>query len=242
MTTVSNAGPAEGPFIWSNAKVLAVDVPMSGDVAAELLPAPLRPDHPPLATLFIADYPETQFGSVYREAGVLLHARDEHGPALHCSWMVVNDDAALILGREILGFPKKLAEITLERREAGVVGTVTRRGALVMQLEARLETADTDPAPMFGRRVVNAIGTMPTGMKLVELSPAAELIHSSRRGQARVTLMSSERDPLAELQVASRAEGRFIELDFGALNATPPRILGDIDPGWTQQRFFLRAL
>ncbi len=242
MATTTHEEQSPAPFIWTNAKVLAVDVRISRDVAGTLLPAPLRADDPAMATLFVADYPETQFGSVYKEAGVLLHARDHQGPALHCAWMVVDDDAALILGREILGFPKKLAEITLERREAGVVGTVTRRGALVMRLEARVHTAETNPAPMFARRVVNALGTMPTGMKLVELSPAAEVIHSSCRGEARVTLISSDRDPLAELQAANSADGRYVELDFGAPNASPPRIIGDIDADWTQRRFFLRAL
>ena len=242
MTTTPKAELWQGPFIWTNAKLLAVRVRIAGETAAALLPPGLQPEDPATATLFIADYPETQFGSVYKEAGVLLHARDQDGPALHCSWMVVDDDAALILGREVLGFPKKLAAITLDQREGGVVGTVTRRGTLLMRLEARLHTAEASPAPMFGRRVVNALGTIPTGMKLVELQPAAELIHSSRCGQGRVTLNSSDRDPLAELQAANSGDGRYLELDFGTVNAAPPRIIADIDAEWTQRHFFLRAL
>lgn len=231
-----------GPFIWTNAKVLAVEVRVSQDAARALLPAALRLVDPPAATLFVADYPETQFGSVYREAAVLLHIEDDKGPAVHCPWMVVDDDTALILGREMLGFPKRMAEIRLDAREGGLVGTVSRRGTEVMRLEAAVYETEREPEPLFGRRMVNVIGTLPTGLKLIELAPSAEVIHSARRAEARVTLTSSDRDPLGELQAVPTGRARALHLDFGAMGGPPPQVIGDVEVDWIAQRFFPRAL
>lgn len=231
-----------GPFIWTNATLLAVDVRVSAAAARSLLPAALRLAEPATATLFVADYPETQFGSNYREAAVLLHIEDEKGAALHCPWMVVDDDTALILGREMLGFPKKMAEIRLDAREGGLVGTVSRRGTEVMRLEAAVFEAETDAQPMFSRRMVNVIGTLPTGLRLIELAPSAEIIHSARRADARVTLASSDRDALAELQAVPTGRARSLHLSFGAMGGPPPQVVGDVDANWAAERFFPRAL
>lgn len=247
MTTAETRSPTSGPT-WKNARILAAEVPVSGAAAAALLPGALRVVDPPTATLFIADYPETTFGSVYREAAVLLHAADAKGPALHCPWMVVDDDTALILGREVLGFPKKMAEIALDVRGDSVTGSVRRKGAEVMRIEAQLGEDEREPAPLFGRRMVNAIGTLLTGMKLIDLPPASETFHSSRRAlDAKVTLGSSERDPLGELAAAPSARARYLVMDFGGgAGAGAPgeglEILGEVDGEWTAGHFFARAL
>ncbi len=230
-----------GPFMWTNAKVLAVDVRVAREAALALLPAALRLPDPAMATLFVADYPETQFGSIYHEAAVLLHVEDAVGPALHCPWMVVDDDAALILGREVLGFPKKLADIRLEAREGGLVGTVRRRGTEIMRLEATLHQTETAPEPFFARRMINVIGTLPLGMRLLELPPGQERIHASQRAEARVTLTSSERDPLGELKAVPAGRARAVHLDFGTSDGPPARVIGEVDADWITSHFFARA-
>jgi len=231
-----------GPFIWTNATVLTVEVRVARATAVAWLPAALRLPDPPTATLFVADYPETQFGSVYREAAVLLHVEDAAGPALHCPWMVVNDDTALILGREVLGFPKKLAEIALAARDGGWVGSVRRRGTEIMRLDATLQEPETAPEPLFARRMVNVIGTPTSGMRLVELPPAAEVIHGAQRATARVTLTSSERDPLGDLEAVPTGRARVVRADFGAVGGPPAQTVGDVDADWIARRFFARAL
>lgn len=234
--------PTPSGYLWTDARVLAVEVAVAAGPAAALLPAALTLADPATATLFVADYPKTQFGSVYREAAVLLHARDAKGPALHCPWMVVDDDAALILGRELLGFPKKLAEIRLDEGDERALATVVRRGAEVLRIEAELGAAEAQPAPLFGQRLVNAIGTPVTGMKLVELAPTDEAIRSARRAQAKLTLTSSERDPLGELEPAPSAAGRLMTLDFGRAGGAGPKLLGDVDADWLGRSFIPRAL
>jgi acetoacetate decarboxylase len=195
-----------------------------------------------MATFFIADYPQTRFDSVYREAAVLLHCRDPKGAAVHCPWMVVDDDTALLLGRELQGFPKKLASIELEQHGEWVTGKVIRRGVEVLRIEAKPSEPDRSHAPLFARRVVNAIGIPALGMKLIELAPTQELVHSAWRGEAKLSVASSHRDPLGDLQAATSAEARWLELDFAEVGSGQPEILCDVDPGWVARRFVPRLL
>lgn len=232
-------------YIWSRARVLAADVAVAADTAAALLPAALLLSDPPRATIFVADYPDTSFGSAYREAAILLHVEDRTGPALHCPWMAVDDDGALILGREMLGFPKKLAEIRIDERGSHLVGSAVRKGTRVLRIEATLGEEESDPTPLFARRIVNAVGTPATGMQLIELPPVSEAIHAARRGPAAVQLTSSERDPLGLLEAGRSGTARFVTLSFGdpaAAAAAPPRLLGAIEPAWVNRQFFARAL
>lgn len=236
--------PAVTDYIWKNARLLTLDVAVAREVAGDLLPKPLRLAHPARATLFVADYPETSFGSAYREAAILLSVEDEAGAALHCPWMVVDDDAALILGREVLGFPKKMAEIRLEERTGGVVGRVVRKDVEVLRIEATLSEVEHEPAPLFGR-MVNAIGTPITGMQLIELPGVSQKIHKARCGAAQAQLTSSERDPLGVLKAFPLAPARYLTLSFGDAGKAgeqSPKLLGPVDDAWVAQQFFARAM
>lgn len=241
----------ERAWTWRDAEVLWAEIPVDVAVASAMAPPGMRLAAPAMATVFVADYPTTTFGSAYREAAVLLHGQDERGPFLHCPWMVVDDDTALILGREMLGFPKKLAEIDLEVRGERAVGTVVRRGSEVLRIEADLSSGGAVPGPLFDRRFVNVIGSPVMGLSLVEVPAAGEQLHHWRTGAAKVHLGMGDRDPLALLAPPVEVQGWAAVLDFadvggGAGNrgdaATPP-IVGRIDDeAWIASRWFSRVL
>lgn len=78
----------------------------------------------------IADYTSSDLGP-YREAFVLTAAM--HGGALvwFCPLIFVTSDAALAAGREIWGFPKKLAQIAFDVDGESVSACIERNGASV---------------------------------------------------------------------------------------------------------------
>jgi acetoacetate decarboxylase len=227
--------------IWTDALVLVADIDVDVDTARGLLPPTLELADPPRATVFVADYPATAFGSVYREAAVLLHASDDRGGLRHCPWMVVDDDTALIIGREMLGFPKKLADIDLSVTGDRAVGTVSRHGTQVLRIEVDLTGDEPDPGPVFSRRFVNACGTMVHGLDLLEIPPSDEVIHRSRTGSGTVRLADGPRDLLGQLAGSSEVTARLVHLDFGG-GAEPARVLRPADADWTAGRMLGRVL
>ncbi len=225
---------------WTNARVLAVDVEVDSGAAQALLPPPLVVSDPPRATVFCADYPEGIFGLVYREAAVLIHCGDSRGPAVHCAWIMVDDDTALIQGRELLGFPKKMADFTWEETGDTVIGTVTRKGVELMRMEGRVGGDEPSPPPLFGRRFVNAMGSVVAGMQIVDFAPA-ETYHSARVADVTVKLASSLWDPgIGELAPAVVGSGVFAVVDFGG-GAEPPQVSPLGDDTWAVMHFHPRS-
>ena len=232
--------PQPDKAMWTNARVLAVDVTIDASAAQALLPPPLVVSDPARATVFCADYPEGIFGIVYREAAVLIHCRDDRGPAVHCAWIMVDDDTALIQGRELLGFPKKMADFTWEERGDTVVWTVTRKGVELMRMEGRLGGEQANPPAVFGRRFVNAMGSIVAGMQIVDFAPS-ETHRSARTADVTLKLASSIWDPgIGELSPEVAGPGVFAVMDFGG-GAEPPRVSPLEDAGWAIARFLPRS-
>ena len=70
---------------------------------------------------------------------------EKKGAGWYCLPMPVDDDAAIIGGRERFGFPKKMADrITLDRDGPHVAGSVERNGVQLFVVEG--EFVDPQPA------------------------------------------------------------------------------------------------
>lgn len=135
---------------FTGAEMLLVGFRTDPGVLARVLPRPLVPTDDGMAVVFVAHYPETNFGVTYREGALTVPAAFKGEVGGYCLAMPVDNDMAMIGGRERFGFPKKLAdEITLERDQGNVVGRVVRHGEEILHLEAEL-TSDIDIGALEG--------------------------------------------------------------------------------------------
>ena len=101
------------------------DVPLHRAATKRILPLGMKLTDQPTGTLFIVDYTKTSFTIPYKEAALLIKVKTPFGQGVHCPWMVVDDDTALILKvhtskYRVLGFTEavsaeELVEITRER-------------------------------------------------------------------------------------------------------------------------------
>lgn len=79
----------------------------------------------------------------YNEAAVFVPVTHKGETGAYCLTMPVDDDVAMIGGREQFGFPKGIAEITVDRDGDTVIGRVMPKGSEILTLEAEL-TEPTD--------------------------------------------------------------------------------------------------
>src|SRR5438105_1715873 len=142
---------APGDWIYRDAHYLVAEVELDPRIAAAWVPWPLRLASPPRALVFTAHFPTTTFGSVYSEAGVLLRVVHRRTRAVFSPWMLVDDDVALIVGRELLGYPKKLGEIAWRHDGDRIATVVHRRGRELLAMTGTLGASDDSPPPMLGR-------------------------------------------------------------------------------------------
>ncbi|RJP22371.1 MAG: hypothetical protein C4520_08265, partial [Candidatus Abyssobacteria bacterium SURF_5] len=120
------------------AQMLAVVWETKPEIVRRLLPPPLEPAERPLAFGFIADYPRTNFGVTYLEAALFLQARFKGETGAYCLSMPVTNDMAMAGGREVYGYPKKIAKIELNREGSDVEGWVERHGVRFLDVRAKL--------------------------------------------------------------------------------------------------------
>jgi acetoacetate decarboxylase len=201
--------------LWDNARLVLADLPVSAVKAQRLLPFGLKLSAPAMATLFVAHYPKTSFTAPYREAALLLHVRHWLGTGRHCSWMVLDDDTALIYGRELLGYPKKMAALEFAEDGERVRARVTRRGVTVLALECAKGALKASPPPVFDIKTYNVggPGSWFVFNPLWMFRPR-EVIHEARECALKLKVRPSEWDPIADLITGSPINPRFVVMDL----------------------------
>ena len=109
------------------------------DVVRRALPPPLEPAPTPTGLAYMTELRKTNFGVSYSEAGLFISAQYQGEVGKYCLSMPVTDDMALVWGREIYGYPKKIAEtITVKREGNKVTGVCIRKGIRIIEITANL--------------------------------------------------------------------------------------------------------
>jgi acetoacetate decarboxylase len=225
--------------MWEDSHFMMADVPLKVREAEKMLPLGMKLTDPPLATLFIADYHRTGFTVPYRESAALIHVKTLFGAGLHCCWMHVNDDTALIYGRELLGYPKKMAEIEFEETPHGVKAGVTRRGVTVLSMVGSRGAREPDPGPVAGVKTFNIGGMGQTFVfNPVWLLRYEEVVHESYVADVKVELNESDHDPLTKFLEPVVVSGRMAVIDIlGARYLLPVGLAG---VKWLSNTFSMR--
>jgi acetoacetate decarboxylase len=122
MPLTSPAFP-RGPYRFFHREYLIIAYRTDPDVLRALVPEPLEVDAPIVKYEFIRMPDSTGFGD-YTETGQVIPVsfRGRKGGYTHC--MFLNDDPPIAGGRELWGFPKKLAQPSLRAEIDVMVGTL----------------------------------------------------------------------------------------------------------------------
>jgi acetoacetate decarboxylase len=207
---------ALGEWIYRDAHYFVADVELDARDARRFVPWPLRLAKPARGQVFTAYFPTTTFGSVYREAGVFFDVLDwRRRRAIYSPWMLVDDDVALIAGRELLGYPKKLGEFTWQLAGDHIRTTARRRGHELLAMEATLGERIASPPPMLGRPHRNIRAT--TGVmlpKVIAFQPRERAVEV-RSADLTMAILGSPRDPLHEMGLGRVLAARLHRVDLG---------------------------
>lgn len=187
-----------------------------------LMPNFLKIPPMPLVNIFIAHYPESTLGA-YHEAMVLIQAtykpeREKKIEGFYCPFIYVDSDVALACGREIWGFPKRLADITIINDQETVCGTVQRKGVRLLEITVTPNT----PGTTFPSAIILTIKQIPSS----EVSPIVgipnlvvnELVKTDFQitpcevstGPLTVGYQESKDDPLYQLMPKSLVQGTHL--------------------------------
>lgn len=229
------------------AKMLGVMFETRPEIVERLLPPPLMPAEAPAGMMFIAEYPETNLGPGYREAALFLRCRYQDEGGSYCLAMPIDSEELRVYnGRDIFGFPKKMAKIHLERKGDEVMGFVERHG--IRFVEARVKLTGKlpglpDTGPNFLFKAMPRIDLEPgfDGPVFLCRHKTEIEMKSLEIGSAEVKLIESEFDPWAEVEMVKVNAGFFLVSDNTML---PGSVIAEVDGGaflpfyWKMTDFF----
>lgn len=195
------------PYMWPNARILASLYISKPETIQKILPPPLEAGKEGIVLVFVAEYPESNFGVSYNEAAMFVQASfpGEQGKidGVYCPCMYVDDDVAMIGGREIYGLPKKIAKIGLKKEGDKVTGTLERGEIKIVDMEATL-TAKAEGTmgfgPTFSLRIFpspNVEGLSMAEILSIDITTEAKEVHT---GTGTLKFEKSEADPLYEIE------------------------------------------
>jgi acetoacetate decarboxylase len=159
-----------------------------------------------------------------------MHVRTPLGKGVYCPWMIVNDDTALIYGRELLGYPKKMAEIPFEDDGKEITASLTRRGVEVISVSAERIKKEENPAPVLQMKTFNVGGMWQSfAYNPIWLFKPREAIHESYNAKATLDIRPSDYDPIKDLiaDYINPMEARIVKTDiFGTRTMWPVGFTG----------------
>jgi acetoacetate decarboxylase len=208
------------PYHYRNAQACSVKFETDPEAALEALPEPLELIEPACANLSIYWYPFTTFGP-YHEAILRLYARHEGKPLTFVQQIFVDTEPPMLAGREVWGFPKKLAKIGFQRDRDMIVGTIerpadVRLATVVMRPEQPVAQLGSN-GPTTGLRIIPSADPSNPRPALAELI-AADSQHEMRQaweGPASISFPdASIFDPVNRFPVRRIVKAVYMEYDI----------------------------
>jgi acetoacetate decarboxylase len=209
-----------GPYRFFHREFLIITYRTNPEKLRELIPAPLEVVEPLVKFEFVRMPDSTGFGD-YTESGQVIPVsfQGRKGNYTHC--MFLNDHPPIAGGRELWGFPKKLAEPTLKAEIDTFVGTL-HFGPLRVAIgtmgykhkQADLAAVETSlRAPNFLLKIIPHVDGKPRICELVEYHLEDVDLKGAWTGPAALTLISHALAPLGELPVLEVISGVHIIAD-----------------------------
>ncbi|HZB89893.1 MAG TPA: acetoacetate decarboxylase [Stellaceae bacterium] len=197
-----------GPYRFINREFLIITYRSDPEKLRAVVPEPLELDEPVVRYEFIRMPDSTGFGD-YTETGQVIPVTFEGRKGGYCHCMFLNDDPPIAGGRELWGFPKKLANPTLHTEIDTVVGTLDYGPVRVVTgtmgykhqaLDAK-QVATALAAPNFLLKIIPHVDGTPRICELVEYYLEDITVKGAWTGPATLALNPHALAPVAELPV-----------------------------------------
>ncbi len=205
---LTNPSFPRGPYRFVNREYAIITYRTDPDALRWVVPEPLQITDPVVKFEFIRMPDSTGFGD-YTESGQVIPVsfNGQHGGYVHS--MYLNDEAPIAGGREIWGFPKKLAEPALRVEKETLVGTLDMGSVRVatgtMGYKHRtLAAADVMPAllaPSYLLKIIPHVDCTPRICELVRYYLTDVTVKGAWSGPAALDLHQHAFAPVADLPV-----------------------------------------
>jgi len=207
MPLTSPAFP-HGPYRFTNREFLIITYRTDLDALRAVVPEPLEIQEPIVKFEFIHMPDSTGFGS-YTESGQVIPVRLEGVSGSYAHAMYLNDHPPIAGGRELWGFPKKLANPKLETEIDTLVGTLEYGRVQIAKATMGYKHREVNPAlvmaslaaPNFLLKIIPHVDGTPRICELVRYYTTHVNLRGAWTGPATLELHPHALAPVSELPV-----------------------------------------
>jgi acetoacetate decarboxylase len=197
-----------GPYRFINREFLIVTYRTNRDALRAVVPEPLQVDEPLVRYEFIRMPDSTGFGD-YTESGQVIPVTFDRVRGGYVHSMYLNDDAPIAGGRELWGFPKKLATPSLTVEKDTLIGTLNYGPIRVATATMGYKHQTLDPtvvleslrAPGFLLKIVPHVDGKARICELVKYYLEDIVVKGAWTGPAALELRPHALAPVADLPV-----------------------------------------
>lgn len=210
-----------GPYRFIDREYLIITYRTDPEKLRALVPEPLVIDAPLVKYEFIRMPNSTGFGD-YTESGQVIPVsfQGRHGGYTHC--MFLNDEGPIAGGRELWGFPKKLAEPRLKAEVDTLIGTLDYGPVRIATGTMGFKHRQADHAavlasmltPNFLLKIIPHVDGTPRICELVEYTLEDVTLKGAWTGPGALSLMPHALAPIAELPVLEIVSATHILADL----------------------------
>ena len=210
-----------GPYRFVDREYLIITYRTEPDALRAVVPEPLELGDPIVKYEFIRMPDSTGFGD-YTESGQVIPVTFEGVAGGYVHSMYLNDDAPIAGGREIWGFPKKLADPALKVVKDTLVGTLDYGGIRVANgtMGYKHQALDNGAvlksllAPNYLLKLIPHVDCTPRICELVRYFITDVTVKGAWSGPAGLELFDHALAPVAELPVLQVLSATHILADL----------------------------
>jgi len=210
-----------GPYRFINREFFVITYETDLDILNDIVPEPLKVTEPLVKFEFIRMPDSTGFGD-YTESGQVIPVtyRGEKGAYSHA--MYLDDEAPIAGGREIWGFPKKLANPSLKVINETLMGRLdyeTTQVALAT-MGYKYQTLNTEDIhqslmiPNYLLKIIPHVDGTPRICELVEYYLEDVTVKGAWTGPAEIILTPHALAPVSHLPVRKVISGMHVITDL----------------------------
>jgi len=214
---------SKGPYRFMNREFFIITYRTDADALRAVVPEPLTIKDPLVSFEFIRMPDSSGFGD-YTESGQVIQVIDQDGkPANYTHMMFLDDESPIAGGREIWGFPKKLASPTLQIESDTLVGSLhygsvkVATGTMGFKYEA-LDIAEEQKklsqTPGYLLKIMPDVNGKARICELVRYFCKDVVVHSAWTGPARLELFQHALAPVSDLPVLEIISSKHLLCDL----------------------------
>lgn len=218
---ISSPAYPHGPYRFTNREYLIVTYETDIGLLREIVPEPLEVIEPLIKFEFIRMPDSTGFGD-YTESGQVIPVRFKGKIGGYSHAMYLDDHPPIAGGREIWGFPKKLANPKLEVVNETLLGTLEYGPFRIATatMGYKYETVDTKKvlesmsAPNYLLKIIPHVDGSTRICELVEYYLSDVTVKGAWQGPAQLELAHHALAPVASLPVRRVVSAVHIQSDL----------------------------